>query len=88
MLKSAVSPSGIDLAGLRIGVPRAFFYEDLDAGVAAVMEATLQRLRDAGADLVEESFAVDDLATTLAAVSTPIERFEAPRQIGAWGGCA
>ena len=83
MLKEAVSPSGVCLAGLRIGVPRAFFYEDCDASVCAVIESALQRLRDAGAELVEEPLPLDDLHSLLPGVSGTIERFELPRQLGA-----
>jgi hypothetical protein len=36
MLKEATSPSGINLAGLRIGVPRRFFFEDMDPNVEKV----------------------------------------------------
>ncbi len=41
------------LAGLRLGVPRAYFYEDLHPEVEAVVEQALVRLADAGAVLVE-----------------------------------
>ncbi len=41
------------LAGVRIGVPRAPYWEDIDADVATVAGAALARLEDAGAVLVE-----------------------------------
>ena len=47
----------IALRGLRLGVPRAYFYENLNPDVAPVIEAALQRLRQAGAELVEVDFA-------------------------------
>jgi mandelamide amidase len=43
----------IDLAGLRLGVPHAYFYEDLQPELATVIEAALRALRDAGVVLVE-----------------------------------
>jgi mandelamide amidase len=43
----------VSLRGLRLGVPREFFYDDLEAGVASVIEASLVRLHEAGAELVE-----------------------------------
>jgi indoleacetamide hydrolase len=46
----------ISLRGLRLGVPRAYFYENLNPEVAPVIEAALQRLRAAGAQLVEVDF--------------------------------
>jgi mandelamide amidase len=41
------------LRGLRLGVPRGHFYEDLDASIVPVIEAALARLRAEGAVLVE-----------------------------------
>jgi hypothetical protein len=41
------------LQGVRIGVPRAFFWEDLEPEVARVSERAQQKLRDAGVTLVE-----------------------------------
>jgi mandelamide amidase len=67
---STIAPSEaigpVSLRGLRLGVPRAFFYEDLDPGVAAVIEAGLARLRQAGAELVEVD--ITDLRPLLDAV--------------------
>src|SRR5215472_12646968 len=41
------------LKGLRLGVPRAYFYENLDRDVVPVVEAALLKLRDVGCVLVE-----------------------------------
>jgi Asp-tRNA(Asn)/Glu-tRNA(Gln) amidotransferase A subunit family amidase len=41
------------LAGLRLGLPRAYFWENLDREVEAVMNAAVQRLREAGVVFVE-----------------------------------
>lgn len=38
---------------LRIGVPRSYYYENLDPEMAAAAEGVIQTLRDAGASLVE-----------------------------------
>jgi mandelamide amidase len=43
----------VRLEGLRIGVPRRHFWENLDTELGAICEATLQRLKEAGALLVE-----------------------------------
>ena len=37
--------------GVRVGVPRAYFYEDLDAEVAAAMEHAVEGLQSLGAEL-------------------------------------
>jgi mandelamide amidase len=49
----APSPTALSLKGLRLGVPRHFFYDDLDPTLAPVIEAALGRLRGAGAELIE-----------------------------------
>lgn len=43
----------VELAGRRLGVPRAYFYDDLDPETAAVVDVALGLLSDAGAELVE-----------------------------------
>jgi Asp-tRNA(Asn)/Glu-tRNA(Gln) amidotransferase A subunit family amidase len=45
-----------DLRGVRIGVPRTYYWENLDADVAKIMEASLDKLRGVGAVLVEVDF--------------------------------
>src|SRR3954469_9538653 len=47
---------GGSLRGLRLGVPRAYFYEPLDPEVGAAVETALRVLQDLGADLEEVSF--------------------------------
>jgi aspartyl-tRNA(Asn)/glutamyl-tRNA(Gln) amidotransferase subunit A len=41
------------MKGLRVGVPRAYFFDDLDAEVAAAMEHALRGLQSLGAELLE-----------------------------------
>ena len=41
------------LRGLRLGVPRAHFYENIDPAVNDAMESALRRFRDYGIDLIE-----------------------------------
>ena len=62
------------LAGLRIGVPRGHFWEKLDGELAALLEAALGRLRDAGAVLVEGDIA--DVGALDAAAGFPIALYE------------
>ena len=49
--KTTVAP--VSLKGLRLGLPRLSFYARLDAPCVPVIESTLDRLRAAGADLIE-----------------------------------
>jgi indoleacetamide hydrolase len=62
------------LKGLRLGLPRGYFWEDLDAELAAILEAALARLRDAGVVLVEGDVA--DVAALDAAAGFPILLYE------------
>lgn len=53
----AFTPAGAGLGrrvkGMKLGIPRAFYYEDLDEGVATAMDAALAVLRELGARTVE-----------------------------------
>jgi aspartyl-tRNA(Asn)/glutamyl-tRNA(Gln) amidotransferase subunit A len=42
-----------DVKGMRVGVPRVYFYDDLDPEVAAAMEHAMEGLRSLGAELKE-----------------------------------
>jgi Asp-tRNA(Asn)/Glu-tRNA(Gln) amidotransferase A subunit family amidase len=63
-----------DLRGLRLGVPRGYFWEDLDAELGRILEAVLARLREAGVVLVEGDVA--DVAALDAAAGFPIALYE------------
>jgi mandelamide amidase len=60
--------------GLRLGVPRGHFWEDLDDEVARVLEPVLARLREAGVVLVEGDIA--DVAALDRAAGFPIALYE------------
>ena len=62
------------LDGLRIGVPRGHFWEDLDDEVGRVLEPVLAQLRDAGVVLVEGDVA--DVAPSIAQRALPIALYE------------
>lgn len=57
LLDAACAPAApaprVSLAGLRLGVPRGYFWEALAPDVAPVADAMLARLREAGVVLVE-----------------------------------
>jgi mandelamide amidase len=59
-----------DLHGLRIGIPRAYYWETLEGDVARVMEASLSKLRDVGAVFVDVDFA--DLTKAALGVRAPL----------------
>ena len=69
---TAIAPA--DLAGLRLGVPRGHFWENLDAELAEILEGALVRLRDSGVVLVEDIAA--DVAALDAAAGFPIALYE------------
>jgi mandelamide amidase len=68
-----------DLEGLRIGVPRDPFYRDLDPGVAAAAEATLDLLATHGAVLVEVDLSA--LPSVAEPSSFIVPAYEAPREL-------
>ena len=70
------------LRGLRLGIPRAAFYSDLEAGVAAESTRVLDLLSDAGVELVEAE--VPDVADLNAAVGFPIALYEFVRDLPRW----
>jgi Asp-tRNA(Asn)/Glu-tRNA(Gln) amidotransferase A subunit family amidase len=71
-----------DLDGLRIGVPRGYFYDNLDPPVAAAMDDVLEALAQAGAVLVEADLVnVPELSGK---VGFPIVLYETARVVPAW----
>jgi indoleacetamide hydrolase len=61
-----------DLRGVRIGLPRAYYWETLDGDVAKIMDATLEKLRSAGAVLIDVDFG--DLIKAALAVRAALRR--------------
>jgi mandelamide amidase len=66
--------ASVPLKGLRVGVPRDYFWENLDAELGQILEATLVRLREAGVVLVEGDVA--DVHALDAAAGFPIALYE------------
>jgi Asp-tRNA(Asn)/Glu-tRNA(Gln) amidotransferase A subunit family amidase len=67
------------LKGVRIGVPRGVFYENLDASLAPVIETALTRLRQAGCVLVEAE--IPDVEKLFGAAILPVTFYEMPRDV-------
>lgn len=68
------SVAAASLKGLRLGVPRGYFYDNLDGALAAVAEDALKRLKEAGVVLVEAD--VPDLKALDDAASFPVALYE------------
>lgn len=64
-----------DLSGVRLGIDRRNFFENLDPETESVMNNALCRLQDRGAVLVEME--VQDVQALNAAVTIPVGAFEA-----------
>lgn len=64
----------IPLKGLRLGVPRQYYWSDLDPGLAAICEQELTRLSKLGVTLVEAE--VPNLKALDDAVSFPVALYE------------
>ena len=63
-----------ELSGVRLGVDRRNFFENLDPETETVMNEALDRLEDGGAELVEVE--LDGLQALNAAVGIPVAAFE------------
>ncbi|MEX3007510.1 indoleacetamide hydrolase [Hoeflea sp. TYP-13] len=63
-----------DLRGLRIGIPRPHFYDNLDPGVATVADRTIEELGKAGVALIEVD--IPDIAALNDAVGFPVALYE------------
>jgi len=63
------------LAGVKLGVYRAYFFKDLDADVKAVTDAALDRLRQAGVTIVEVD--MPDMSRLNDGASFPVALYEA-----------
>ena len=50
------SPTVRQLTGLRVGIPRQYFYDTLDSEVSRVTEAAIELLKKSGIELVEANF--------------------------------
>jgi len=61
------------IAGLKIGLPKEYFGEGLDAKVAKVIEAAIQEFRNLGAEVVEVSLPNTALAVPTYYVVAPAE---------------
>jgi mandelamide amidase len=68
-------PEAASLKGLRLGVNRAYFLNNLDADTRAVTEAVLDKLRQAGATIAEVD--IPELPKLNGAASFPVALYEA-----------
>jgi aspartyl-tRNA(Asn)/glutamyl-tRNA(Gln) amidotransferase subunit A len=62
-----------DLRGLKIGLPKEYFGEGLDAGVASTIEAAIEEYKRLGAEVVEISLPNTSLAVPTYYVVAPAE---------------
>jgi len=72
---------GRRVAGLVIGRPKQYFYDDCDAGIAAIMEASLETFRKLGANVVDVDLPALDAWN---AAATTIISAEAAAVHGNW----
>jgi len=82
MAADATPMPTMTVKGLRIGLPRGYFYRDLDAEVAKIADETIAALRDAGAVFVEAD--IENLDALNAAVGFPVALYEFMRDLPAY----
>ena len=61
------------LTGLKIGLPKEYFSEGLDAGVADVVDKAIQQYKDLGADIIDITLPNTKLAVPVYYVVAPAE---------------
>jgi indoleacetamide hydrolase len=69
------APNPAPLAGVKLGVYRAYFFADLDADTKAIIDSALTRLRQAGVTIVEVD--MPELQQLNDAASFPVALYEA-----------
>ena len=74
VITGEAAPQPAVLKGVRLGVPRGYFWEGLDAELAQVMDIALARLRTAGVVLVEAN--LDGIGDINNKISLPIALYE------------
>jgi mandelamide amidase len=67
---------------IRLGVPRAYFYQNIDAEAASVVEAVLVQLAAAGVQLIETD--IPDIDGLMASSAFPIAFYEVLRDLTAY----
>jgi mandelamide amidase len=73
--KEAIVDTPASLEGLRLGVPREYFYSMLDTEVQRITNEALKKLEDAGAVLVEAD--IPDLARLISLTTDPVQSYHA-----------
>jgi len=69
------APSPVSVSGVKFGMNRAYFFKDLDNETRAVIEAALDKLKQAGATIVEVD--MSDLQKLNDGASFPVALYEA-----------
>ena len=77
-----LSTHNVALSGLRLGVPRRYFYHNLEPAVAEHTERLLRALTRAGVELVEED--IEGLAALNDRVGLPIVLFESSQLLASY----
>lgn len=72
----------LELKDLRLGIPRAYFYEALDPDVAATMERVLELLASKGVELIEAN--LENIAELNDKVGFPIVLYETSQLLPAY----
>ncbi len=82
IIAEAAPLAEVAASDIRLGVPRGYFYQSLDAATAVVVAATLQRLSAAQVQLVEAD--IPDIDTLMAQSAFPIALFEVAHDLPAY----
>jgi mandelamide amidase len=79
---STMLPDAVAADELRIGVPRAWFFDNIDSETLPVIENALQKLSDGGVSLIDAD--VENISDLIARTSFPIALYEVVRELPAY----
>jgi indoleacetamide hydrolase len=69
----------VNVRSLRLGIPRSYFYADLESSISSAMHTFIERIEKQGATLVEED--IPDVSHLDQAVSFVVVNYEARREL-------
>ncbi len=82
IVAGATAVTAVPAEEIRLGVPRTFYYANLDGETATVVEAVLAQLAAAGLQLIETE--IPDISDLLAESAFPIALYEVERDLPAY----
>ncbi len=68
-----VAPAAVSMNGVRVGVPKEYFVDGMDENVSALVRSTIERMKHAGAEIVDISLPLSPYALAAYYIIQPAE---------------